>query len=212
MLEMDVTSPLAQSTPDDQRRARCSVATTAAAAAAAARGTGLEPKPRSQLLHATAAGAATRGAGLEPKPRSQLLRFAPANVLVCSDWWNQAIKTFWFVPDSAGGARGGAVAQRRCLYYQCTPSRLLPCSAAAQGARNRSEARQLRGNSDFWPFRRFAKRFGKTKRLLDSSLSHTIASPPPPARAWAPCSAAAPVRPPRVQCRHGVAPPPRAAS
>ena len=189
MLEMDVTSPLAQSTPDDQRRARCSVATTAAAAAAAARGTGLEPKPRSQLL-----------------------RFAPANVLVCSDWWNQAIKTFWFVPDSAGGARGGAVAQRRCLYYQCTPSRLLPCSAAAQGARNRSEARQLRGNSDFWPFRRFAKRFGKTKRLLDSSLSHTIASPPPPARAWAPCSAAAPVRPPRVQCRHGVAPPPRAAS
>ena len=138
------------------------------------------------------------------------------NVLLLQTFWLPPIggvkQTFWLVPNSAGGARGGAVAQRRCLYYQCTPSRLLPCSAAAQGARNRSEARQLRGNSDFWPFRRFAKRFGKTKRLLDSSLSHTIASPLPPARAWAPCSAAAPVRPPRVQCRHGVAPPPRAAS
>ena len=39
---------------------------------------------------------------------------------------NLAIKTFWLVPNSAGGAHGGAVAQRGCPYYQCTPSRLYP--------------------------------------------------------------------------------------
>ena len=30
------------------------------------------------------------------------------------------------VPNSAGGARWGAVAQRGCPYYQCTPCRLYP--------------------------------------------------------------------------------------
>ena len=39
---------------------------------------------------------------------------------------NLAIKTFWLVPNSTGGAHGGAVAQRGCPYYQCTPSRLYP--------------------------------------------------------------------------------------